>query len=507
MLEMKNRKAMELMFRFIVFFQIVMFLLLSCKKEDDPDNPGTDPVVITYEGKVLCDQKGIEGVVVTDGYACTVTDANGFYSLEYNSTATNIYISSPAGYTVPVENSVPKFWVRLKSISDKKNINFNLTKLSVSDTKHYFIAVGDPQVRNSAELDELKPILDYMVQDISTSGLNPVHLMVAGDIVFNTPNMHDQSKTYFSRVKQPVYYSIGNHDHVFDKTQTPSVNYDRTADSVYVRHYGPTYYSFNKGSVHYMVLDNIYFKGGADAEYTTQLTTTQLNWVKKDLSYVTKDKTLVLLFHSPTDSPYSSSLIGNSGDLYALLTGYAGVHIICGHTHYNYVVTDYPGITEHIVGAACGGWWEGPVCPDGAPLGYKIFEVDGTNVKWTYRSYVNPNEHFSVFKPGTRNALLPPADELLVNVWDWDKNWTVSWSADGGATFQQMTQVSSRTYDPTAFEYFGAVDDTAVPAGRTWIEASPTYHIFKCVPPLVVNKVVIKVVDCFGREYRQDVNL
>lgn len=492
----------------LVCVQLVLFLLLSCKKEDDPNNGGTEePVVITYEGKVLCDQQGIAGVVVTDGTSFTVTDENGFYSLDYNPAATHVYISSPAGYTVSVENSVPKFWVRLRSVSDKKNINFNLTKLSVSDTKHYFIAVGDPQVRNSGELTELKPILDYMAQDISTSGLNPVHLMVTGDIVFNTPNMHNESKSYFSKVNQAVYYSIGNHDHVYNTAQAASVNNDKTADSVYVRHYGPTYYSFNRGDVHYLMLDNIYFEGGADVEYSVKFTEAQLKWAKNDLSYVSKDKAVVCMFHAPSDSPYSSSLTGNSGDLYALLTGYANVQILCGHTHYNSVVTDYTGITEHIVGAACGGWWEGPVCPDGAPLGYKVFEVNGTNFKWTYRSYVRPTDQFSVFKPGVRDAILPPADELLVNVWDWDPEWTVSWSPDGGSTFQQMTRVTERTYDPEAYQYFGKDGDTSVPVGRTWIEASPTYHIFTCVPPLVINKVVIKVIDRFGRVYQKDVDL
>ena len=498
---------MKVMFKMLACVPILFFLLLSCKKEDDPDNPGPDPVDITYEGKVLCDQSGIQGVVVTDGISFTVTDENGFYSLDYNPLATHIYISSPSGYTVPVEKSVPKFWVRLRSVSDKKNINFNLTKLGVSDTKHCFIAVGDPQVRNSAELTELKPILDYMEQDINQSAFNPVHLMVTGDIVFNTPNMHDESKSYFSKVNQPVYYSIGNHDHVYNKAQVASVNNDKTADSVYVRHYGPTYYSFNRGNVHYLILDNIYFEGGADIEYSVEFTQAQLKWVKNDLSYVSKDKAVVCMFHAPSKSPYSSSLTSNSADLYALLTGYSNVQIICGHTHYNYVVTGYSNITEHIVGAACGGWWEGPVCPDGAPLGYKVFEVDGTSFKWTYRSYVSPASQFSIFKPGPRNAILPPAEELLVNVWDWDPEWSVSWSADGGSTFQQMTQVSSRTYDPTAFEYFGADGDTSFPPTRTWIEASPTYHIFKCIPSSGDKNVIIKVIDRFGREYTQKVNL
>lgn len=498
-----KRKSELFLCMLFVFFSIV-----SCSKESDTDDDeGTDPVVLAHEGKVLSDQQGVAGVVVTNGTSFAVTDGDGFFSLPYDYTATHVYISSPAGYTVPVVNSVPKFWVRLRDVPDKKNIVFHLDKLSGSDQKHYFIAVGDPQVRNATELNKLKPILDFMGQDVSKSGLSPLHLMVTGDIVFDTPTMHDQSKSFFSAVSQPVYYAIGNHDHVVNKSQAASPNNDKTADSVYVRHYGPTDYSFNRGEVHYIVLDNIFYEGGADVKYSVQFTQAQLKWVKSDLSYVPKNKAVVVMFHGPSDSPYSSSLTGNSGELYTLLSGYANVQIICGHTHYNYVVDDYPGVTEHIVGAACGGWWEGPVCPDGVPLGYKLFEADGATLKWTYRSYVHPEDQFSVFVPGYRDPVLPPAEELLVNVWDWDPQWTVSWSADGGATFRQMSRVGGRTYDPTAFEYFGKDGNTAFPAGRTWIDASPTDHIFKCIPPGLVSKIVIKVVDRFGREYRKDVNL
>ena len=494
----------------ILLLSILLMLMsiLYCSKDKvTVDEEETDPVVLIHEGNVLCNQQGVAGVVVTDGTSFTVTDENGFFSLPYNFSATHVYISSPAGYTASVENSVPIFWARLRDVVDRKSIIFHLEKLSGSDQKHYFIAVGDPQVRNVTELNKLKPILDYMVKDIDQSGLSPLHLMVTGDVVFDTPNMHDQSKSYFSKVKQPVYYAIGNHDHVFNKSQAASPNNDKTADSVYVRHYGPTDYSFNRGDVHYIVLDNIFFEGGPDVKYSVQFTQDQLKWVQNDLSYVPKNKALVVMVHGPTDSPYSSKLTGNSGDLYALLSGYADVQIICGHTHYNYVVDDYHGITEHIVGAACGGWWEGPVCHDGVPLGYKIFEVDGTSIKWTYRSYMQPEDQFTVFVPGFRDSTLPPADELLVNVWDWDSQWDVSWSADGGITFQQMAQVSSRTYDPTAFEYFGKDGDKTTPPGRTWIDASPTYHIFSCVPPKVASIVVVKVIDRFGREYRKEVDL
>ncbi|MFC4672535.1 calcineurin-like phosphoesterase C-terminal domain-containing protein [Dysgonomonas termitidis] len=479
-------------FRFLII--LIALFITSCDKSeaqiDSQDGKGNNPG-ITNEGYVRSAQTGVANVVVTDGTNFAVTDKDGKYILPYNTSASLIYLSSPAGYTVPVENSVPKFWINIRNVADRKAINFELIKSPASDQNHYFIAVGDPQVRNTKELNLLKPILSEMANNIDKNKLNPVHLMVVGDIVFDTPNMHDESKMYFSVLKQPVYYAIGNHDHL--KTTTTSILNDRTSDSTYIRHYGPTYYSFNKGQVHYIALDNILFEGGPDTKYSVGFTQEQLDWVKKDLSYVSKDKALVVMFHAPSMSRFQESY-GNSADLHKLLAGYANVHLLSGHTHYNSVMDNGAGIIEHMVGAACGGFWEGPVCLDGTNLGYKVFKVNGTEIQWEYRDYLNPDDQFSVFKPGeARPDLAPASNELLVNVWDWDTNWKVSYSEDNGKTYKVMPRYNeqNRVYDPLSLTYFGIKGDNTVP-GRTWIGASKTDHIFTMIPSEGVSKVIIK---------------
>ena len=486
---------------------VVLFILfLSCGDEPTVPDPDTGEITIAFKGKVQCSDKGLAGVVVTDGTNFAVTDENGAYSLPYNLAATHVYISSLTGYTVSVKTGVPQFYIKLISVSDKSTLNFDLTQSLVSDQKHYFIAIGDPQVRNETELIKYKPILTYLKSDIEANQLTPVHLMVTGDIVFDAPTMHTLSKSYHSAVNQPVYYAIGNHDHVQNKTQAASDAYDKTSSETYISHYGPTYYSFNRGQAHYIVFDNIFYRGGPNTEYSVKITQEQLNWIKKDLSYVSKDKVLILMTHSPTKSR-ASSVYGNSAELHTLLMGYKDVHIIAGHTHYNSVLVDGTGITEHIIGAACGGWWEGPVCPDGTSLGYKIFEIDGTTVKWKYRAYQHPEKQFSVFKPGPRSSYLRPAQELLVNVWDWDYGWTVTWSDDNGLTFKSMSRLTSKAYDPVAYEYFGIDGDNTFPVGRTWIDAGPTDHIFTCIPSSGTTKVLVRVINRFNEVFTETVNL
>ncbi len=487
---------------------LVALLMTSCSKSDaqnDLNGNGGEGVSMTNEGYVRTGNKGVADVVVTDGTNFAVTDGNGKYILPYNSSASMVYISSPSGYVVPVENSVPLFWKNVKNIKDRKNIDFQLSKSSVSDRKHYFIAVGDPQVRNTNELNLLKPILSEMKATIGKENMSPVHLMVVGDIVFDTPNMHDASKNYFLAVDAPVYYAIGNHDHL--KTAVESIGNDKTSDSTYIRHYGPTYYSFNRGQVHYITLDNILYEGGPDTKYSVGFTPEQLAWVKKDLSYVSKDKAVVVMFHAPSMSRFEEAY-GNSADLHKLLSGYANVQLLCGHTHYNSVMESSNGMIEHMVGAACGGFWEGPVCLDGTNLGYKIFAVDGTNITWEYHDYLNSEKQFSVFKPHeARPVLSPSSDELLVNVWDWDIRWRVSYSEDGGATFHMMNRYDelNRIYDPLSLTYFGIKGDNTVP-GRTWIGASKTDHIFSMIPSINVSKVIIKVESRF-KTYIEEVIL
>ena len=284
----------------------------------------------------------------------------------------HVYISVPAGYTVPVAESVPMFWIRVDTLAVREGIDFTLLREPDKGRRHRFVAMGDPQVRNRRELSQLDSLLAAL---------------------------------------------------------------KRTATRRFREHYGPTYYSFNRGRVHYIVLDNIRFRGGKRDAYDIGFGEEQLAWVERDLSYVPKKRAVVVLVHAPLQSRQfpDPEHYGDSSALLALLDGYARVQIISGHTHCNSVATPSRRVTEHTVGAACGGFWEGPVCLDGTPLGYKLFEVRGRRFRWRYVAAAAPERLFSVYPPDTsRCGASRPASELLVNVWDWDPQWRVEYSEDGG---------------------------------------------------------------------------
>lgn len=61
-------------------------------------------------GKVLCEGKGLPGVVVTDGIDCTLTDGQGDYMLEKKRDTRFIYLTVPAGFVPAAERTIPLFF-------------------------------------------------------------------------------------------------------------------------------------------------------------------------------------------------------------------------------------------------------------------------------------------------------------------------------------------------------------------------------------------------------------
>src|SRR6187549_876479 len=105
----------------------------------------------TLKGKVQSEGKGIAGVPVTDGSTIVLTDKNGQYELESNTTAEFVYISVPAGYAIPEYKGIASFYKRIK---DSRN-DFTLEKLKVDDHKHTFVVWADPQMKSKKDVELL----------------------------------------------------------------------------------------------------------------------------------------------------------------------------------------------------------------------------------------------------------------------------------------------------------------------------------------------------------------
>ncbi len=453
---------------------------------------------LVREGTVSCEGKGIAGVAVTDGFSVCVTNKNGKYRLQANPETRFVYISSPAGYTVPVKNSVPQFFQSVPELENKAKIDFYLTKLPNDDTRHGFVVWADPQVKNNHEAMQAKEVANDLSTLLTQYGDIPFHGLGCGDIVGDNPALFDSIKKLLSPIGIPFYQSMGNHDMHYNGRS----NY--LASDMYERHFGPAYYSFNRGEIHYVVLNDVFYIG-RDYFYIGYLPEEQLAWLEKDLSLVPKGSTVVVALHIPTalgerdlkQFSYSniSRSVANKQALYKILQPF-NTHIVSGHMHVSNNLFVSPQLFEHNVSSVCGAWWQGDYAEDGTPKGYAVFEADGSELKWYFKSSgYNRDYQFRAYPIGDNPEQL---DYLTVNVWNWDPEWKVYWYEDG----QRMGEMEAYSgLDPETTKAYSNKEKLAY----KWISSRETSHLFRARPKSVTAKITVKVIDRFGTVYKQDV--
>ncbi len=434
----------------------------------------------TIHGTVSAKGKSLAGVVVSDGYSVVQTDKKGNYEFTVHNNARSVFVSVPAGYAFLHDNHVAGCFKVLGS-SRKNQYDFELEPLTKDDTRHKFIIWADPQVKNEQDVEKMMqqsvPDVQQLVQSLEPGTL--IHGITVGDIVWDNHDLFTAYNKAVSLMGIPFFQALGNHD--MDYKQGG----DETSDVTFKKHYGPTYYSFNRGRVHYVVLDNVRYLGN-EREYDGFVSQEQLDWLKKDLELMPKDNLVILNLHIPVHNS-----VKNNADLYAILQPYK-VHIMSGHTHYhrNVITND---IFEHNHGTVCGAWWTGPICGDGTPRGYGVYDVDGTDLKWYYKSC----EHDKDFQMSVYVDELTNQKRVIANVWNWDPAWKVEWWADD----QYKGELpSTKGFDPIAVALYKGDE---LPKGRKFVEPSKTEHLFMAHFEPTVKKVKVISTDRFGNKYEE----
>lgn len=446
------------------------------------------------KGNVSCEGKGLSGIVVTDGTHFSQTDSKGNYSLEVSPSASFIYISSPAGYNVPVENSVPQFYKSLEKTNRSGKINFHLTKSKTDENRHGFVAWADPQIKASEELPLYKEAVADLSNLLKANPQIPFHGIGCGDIVGDNPALFDSTKLTLSKTGIPFYQSMGNHDMKYYGRS------NETAPAVFEKHFGPAYYSFNKGKIHYVVLNDVFYIG-RDYFYIGYLPEQQLAWLEKDLSFVPEGSTVVVTFHIPSalnendiktfEYANISGSMTNKKALYELLKPYQA-HLISGHLHYTRNIVISPSIYEHIMSSVCGSWWQGPYAEDGTPKGYGVFEADGNQISWYFKSIGHEKDHQLRVYPVGANPEQP--GYITANVWNWDPEWKVFWY-ENDRKMGEMEAYSG--LDPETVKSFADKSKLAY----KWISARKTDHLFRAKPTSPSAKIRIEAIDRFGKIY------
>jgi len=450
---------------------------------------------IRFSGKVHDSKKGIGGVAVTDGYNVTYTDRKGTYILISDTIVEFVYISLPAGYDIPLSDGIPYFYFPVTDkTSPKQTINFELKKSESDDTKHTMFVCADTQIAFEEELVLLAAATED-VKTLAESMDNPVYGVVCGDMVADKSIFYKDIKRMIGATGVPFFFLPGNHDITF------GVRSEELAKADYKQMFGPNYYSFNRGKVHYIALDDIFYSGNKSV-ILSYLHERQLKWLEHDLSSIMPGSLVVVMLHVPTS--YNEELrqdgirnvVQNRIHLHELLKPYTA-HIFSGHTHYNENFVIHDNLYEHVHGAVCGLFWQTPYCSDGAPLGYGVYEVDGEHITWYYKGVgLHKDYQFRAY-PAGNNPEKPSA--VTVNVWNYDPEWKVQW-LENGIPKGDMTQYNG--HDPEVVNYTLQNKDNM---RNPTLGSMPTNHLFYAEPSSPDAEITIEVTDRFSNKTMQTV--
>ena len=506
----------------------------------------------TVYGIVSSAGVGVENVVVSDGAEVTVTNEKGIYQLKSAKKWGYVFISVPSGYEVPSVGVLPQFHRALKNSADVvERADFKLEKVDGQDSYKIFM-LGDMHLANrTGDLGQFAQFTSDLTDYMTRHKGEKMYALTLGDMTWD---LYWYSNSYYfpqylntvnSQIKNlQIFHTMGNHDNDF---QTRS---DYDAAVKYVDQICPTYYSFNIGKVHYVVMDDIdcsSYDGSTSRNYVKSLSAEQLDWLAKDLSHVAKTTPVVVAMHAQVFYPTTSGFKidhdqVNTLRLFDILDGYT-VRFVTGHPHKLFNVTpdapivDGHNFREYNSGSVCASWWwSGNLTPgihigtDGTPGGYGIWDVTGTDFQCLYkstgwpeeyqfRSYDLNNVHFSMadvplmpsdISASVKNAYMQYVNaypqnndnEVLINIWNWNSDWTLS-VVDKNRKTLPYTEVWA--YDPLHIAALSVkrFNNAGLKSTPSFITDKFT-HFFKVKADDADTDLVITVKDEFGNEWTEN---
>jgi hypothetical protein len=450
---------------------------------------------VRVRGRVVLEKKGLARVAVSDGRTVATTDKQGYFDLVADAESRFVHVSLPAGTKVPtLQAGTANLFQPIRADSrGEMQASFTLARLDERDSNHAFVVMADPQTQNRKETDLMHAeTVPALIQLKSEIGDVPLHGIGCGDLMFDDLTLYPEYERVATRTGIPFFQVVGNHDMNY------SARTDEASTETWERHFGPSWYSFNRGEVHYVVLDDVFWHGDG---YIGYIPARQLAWLEQDLAQVAPGSTVVVSLHIPAASTRPertnsgngriTERVTNREGLYRLLEPFTA-HIMSGHTHENEHI--FSGkVHEQVHGTACGAWWSGPICWDGTPNGFSLYEARGSELRWSYRgSGLKPDDQVRAYAAGSDKQA---ADAIVANVWNWDPAWKVVWYEGADRRGPMMRR---RGLDPLSVTLHGG---PKLPVGRDWVDPTPTDHLFYAPAPAAGMPVRVEVTDRFGRVY------
>ena len=217
---------------------------------------------------------GVAGVVVSNGCNTVLTDSAGDYQISLAPTEI-LFISKPADYSTPVdENNIPQFFYRHYPNGTPNEINgtsvewlwpvieptgilpdsidFPLFPSTMANENFLAHGFADTQAQYGTGQDMVR---EELVNPLIGNPYGVKFGLTVGDVVFDNLDLYERHKAMMGLMDIPQWYLPGNHDMNFE---SPNGYF---ANETYKKHFGPTYYSFDYGNVHFVMLNNVEYAG------------------------------------------------------------------------------------------------------------------------------------------------------------------------------------------------------------------------------------------------------
>ncbi|OAM88076.1 hypothetical protein AW736_18915, partial [Termitidicoccus mucosus] len=492
-------------------------------------NPATDITAGNDLYGSIVDDTGapVPNVVVSDGFQCVKTGARGIYQMKRTDKGNNIkarvvFYSTPETHTVNTAAGTAPGQARFhtKLTPGVNRYNFDLVRLPAKQTDFILLGVGDPQPTSLAHVARYQNETMADIARFRQTTPLPIYAILLGDIVGDNLHLHGPVRDATNTSGVTWFSVIGNHDHdqAFSNLKqdgtpgaTTANNKDYESGETYENTYGPLNYSVNIGDLHIIGLDDILYT--KQDGYSTGLTNDILEWVRQDLSFVPKTKTIVVAYHIPL----RGGSYQNAQALFNHLKDYADVHFFAGHTHYQQNITfNITGSTktiaayEHIHGGACGAWWNSIVNTEGAPNAYGIYTLSGTKFVDWYSKPTGYSDTYQMrmyrgntaFGSGTVTySYNKTANDVVVDIFNSDT--TGKWKYK---VYENDVLVSSTLAKlPNMIDAYAAGQHIGVlgrAAGGNYDGANNSHlHLHALKTSGTVTRVEIQATDPFGKTY------
>lgn len=288
-----------------------------------------------FKGTVIEYETGtpIANVSVTDGRHVVKTDENGNFKLKGYIKTRFITVTAPSGYIA--ENFYRDAEKNVKSY------DFTLKKSKIpAGAGHSFLQISDSEVDEKGVGEWKNDILEHIEKN------KPAFLIHTGDICYEAGLKTHYGDMNSENMGLPVYYAIGNHDYVDGKY----------GEELYESIYGPVWYSFEVGNVHYAVTP--FHWGDKSSRYGRN---ERWRWLENDLKNTSSDMKVVIFNHeAPVGMPMDDNYVLKFGRKRLDLMKHNLIAWVYGHYHYNYSEEKSGVIEISTARPDCGGIDESP---------------------------------------------------------------------------------------------------------------------------------------------------